>query len=198
MAGGAAGHHLGGSQLPTPRNLGSGWQQQIQRACQLSLHPWVHAGWYAVTATGCSHRPCLPVGAVPRAERLPDPVPGVPQAVGQVQHAAIALVVAGLRWLSSHVLMDGGGPACLRAARCAAWFAQQTRRCGTWPPPAESSSRSDNFYEVDVPVKGHRSLQGAPVGAAALACLLLCTEHGRSACLQAKRSALRHAFTVAC
>lgn len=96
-----------------------------------------------------------------------------------MQHAAIALVVAGLRWLSSHVLMDGGGPACLRAVRCAAWFAQQTRRCGTWPPPAESSSRSDNFYEVDVPVKGHRSLQGAPSLHAALAWLLLCTEHGR-------------------
>ena len=44
--------------------------------------------------------------------------------------------------------------------------ASMTERPPGWLPtclpflPAESSGRSDNFYEVDVPVKGHKSLQG--------------------------------------
>lgn len=41
------------------------------------------------------------------------------------------------------------------------WFTHSVGTACTACCPAESSSRSDNFYEVDVPVKGHRSLQGA-------------------------------------
>lgn len=114
-------------------------------------------------------RPPPAADAVPRAERVPHRVPGLQQDVGRVSLCGRCCCHC------RHCRCCSNPPAGAPAAGPSTPPALLRSSAGPTPSAAcplqhtaisaESSARSDNFYEVDVPVKGHRSLEGEPAPA---------------------------------